>query len=257
MYKYKRLKQLICVNKPISKFEIFISSSKWKELFINQYLRFFRHNRYKICNDSICIIKLCAWSDSYLLNDYKISKKYKHLNMINHECYFEYEEDIIHFLCNDLTINKQFEDINEFNSVLITPKFKSFEYSDIDNLNQIVMFLFFLFYKHGIGFKEINIQENILIDKLITNKTIIYNIEGIKYKILTNNIIKFDNNINIIEKCKDENTLYNCICLLFIQIRDCYKIDISYVEEILKQNRHSIRNIVPFFHSFSILTHHD
>lgn len=251
MYQYHQIKELKSKHKNIFKMEILIPLSKWKELLINQYLRFFKHKKYILHflnEEDKYIINICKWEDIILLNDYNLSKKYKHLNIIDHLCYFEYEEDIINFLCNSNNEN-QLEDINEFNAVLITNKYDNFDKEHLVHLNQVFMILFFLFFKHNAGFIEIDIRD-ILIKKQTKNKTLIYNINNKKYKIRTDTIIKINNNVNLIENCYNISILYNSINKLLHQIHYEYFVDVSVAQKTLFSSSCSIENIICYFHSF-------
>lgn len=251
MYQYPQLKKIKQINSNILVYEIYITIAKWKELLVNPYLRFFYSKKnilYELQKENtLHTIKLCEWHRDYLIKDYKFSKKYRHLNLIQHECYFEYEEDIIHYLCNDnddLLPN----DINEYNAVLITPK-----YDDINNINelslyirQIIFCLCHLYFTHHISFSDINL-ENIYVNKNDKIKNIIYNIKNKKHNIKTSKIVKINNFFNIIENCECLEKLYDNIRIVLKQFQSRYNYDITNIE---KQLNSSENDFLIFIENF-------
>lgn len=207
MYNYpniRKLKTSFCSNnKHDMDFHIFIHDRKWRELMNNNDLRFFKRSKTMLNNvlknDNGHILRIGSWDSLKLAKDYTRSKKYKHINLMKYDCYFEYEMDIIHYLCNDNVYPK--DDIDEV-SVIIKPYFtpiKEFTCNVFDMvmlLKQILLIIFFMFFKHRVGFQNICL-DNISVRKYNTKHNITYDIGNKCFVVKSKNIIKIDEYRNI------------------------------------------------------------
>jgi len=149
------------------------------------------------------IVKIDSWDYNTLLNDYEICNKIKHVNVMKPFCYFEFEFDILSYLDDNKNHNEMFEDI----SVIISPYYihvRDF-LTDKSVILQIIYFLYMIFFKHGIGFKKINI-DNIYIDVVDRPKNIKYVFNDVSLSVKTKHIVIFDDFCNC-SKTMDANFL--------------------------------------------------
>ena len=182
---------------------IFISDRKLREMMNNEDLRFFKHSKMMLNsvlnNDNGNILRIDSWDSMNLAKDYKKSKKYKHINLIQYDCYFEYEMDIIHYLCNDCEFPK--DEMNE-TSVIIRPyyipiiEFQGDDYDMVVLLKQILLTIFLMFFKYHIGFQNINL-DNICVKQCNKLHNIAYVIGTKCFSVKSKNIIKIDEYRNI------------------------------------------------------------
>jgi hypothetical protein len=193
MYEYSDLQQVrhINSNSNIHKYVLNIDSKKWRALIKNEDCRFFKHNRNilkQLSNTPEVIIKISSWDSDVLKNEYSLSTKLKHINVIEHICYFEFEEDIIHYLCD--VENK--EDIQEHNAVIISKYYTRSTFEDVVlSSKQIILFLYTALFVHNLSFTRLNI-ENIHVEELSKSKKLCYTINAKYYEIRTDRIIKLD-----------------------------------------------------------------
>jgi hypothetical protein len=179
----------------ILKTHIYIDDIRMRDLVNDNDLRFFRHQK-QVLNkmldtDNGFIVKIDSWDYNTLLNDYEICNRIKHINIMKPFCYFEFEFDILFYLGH--TNKDEFEDI----SVIISPYFQPVQnfLQDKHVILQIINFMYVLFFKHGIGFKNFNI-ENIYVNIIERPKTIKYNFNDVSYSLKTNNVVIFDDFCN-------------------------------------------------------------
>lgn len=149
----------------VSKKHIYINDIEIRDFLNNHDLRFFKHQKYLLNKmldiDSGFYVKLFSWDSTILLNSYEITNKIKHINIVKPLCYFEYESDIIDYLNN--TKFNEFEESSVIISKYYSPVLEKIFEKDV--LLQIILLLYFVFFKYSIGFQEINI-DNIYIDIL-------------------------------------------------------------------------------------------
>lgn len=182
----------------VKAYHLFVNDHKWQELVKQDDLRFFKHNR-NIITDlkkqkaNGVILKMCNWNSNKLKNAYTVSKQFKHMNFVKYMCYFEYEEDIIHFLlnCSDTVL----EDVYSDNAIVIIPGYKnilSVKPTNIaDIIIQIILSLYYALYCHHISFIAISIDD-IYVDDVCKLTNIKYEFNGFMHKLQTKYIVKLD-----------------------------------------------------------------
>ena len=200
MYIISKLNTINLNNINIDKYHIMIDNNKILDLYHNDDLRFLKKQK-NMLNDIInqtsgVIIKLSSWDFPYIKHDYIMSNKINHINFIKHNCYFEYEEDILNYLSSNTL-----EEIYEHSAIVISPyhiPFNNFDLNLLDEnsfyncIEQIILALYHSYFNCNIQFKNI-ILDNIYIDYHINKKKIKYKIGNNEYTIQTNYIIKLDN----------------------------------------------------------------
>lgn len=177
-------------------FYLNVDEYKWKELLKSDDLRFFKHikNVAKILQtQKQIILKRDHWNNKTLKEDYILSNKYNHINLVKHICYFEYEEDIINFLSNDdKDKREEFED----NSVIISPYYMNLDFDSIPEhehtniMQQIILILYLCLFEYKLSFHNINMH-NVYIHRDNTTK-IHYTFNKKSYKIQSQYIVKID-----------------------------------------------------------------
>jgi hypothetical protein len=185
-----------------SDFHIATTDQKWNDMLHNEDLRFFKHKK-NVLNELLknpsVILKVGSWNSPALLKDFEKSRKFRHPNLMKYICYFEYEMDIIHYLCNDDVYP---EDAMEELSIIIKPFFEPIVGIEMQNqpcliLKQILLSVFVLFFKHNTVFYNISF-ENIFIKRYKYRKTILYDIGNTCFTIKTKDVIKIDEFRNMI-----------------------------------------------------------
>lgn len=215
MYYFDNVKELnkyYIDNNCIQKIEIIVKNSKLFELINNNDVRFWHCKKNAFDNIDGIIIKFGSWNHRFLRNDYEKAKKIKCKNFVKYLCYFEYEEDIVNFLCsyNEPDINNE---INEDNAIIIFPNyiaFKNFDFKQIQDiefkncLKQIILTL-----SNKKYFIEKISIENIYVDYGIKPKKLQYIIDDVNITFKTNLIILFDEYNNTIINSADIDTVSN------------------------------------------------
>lgn len=201
MYEYSDLQQVkyINSNSNIHKYVLNVDSKKWKDLIKNEDCRFFKHikniHQNIVRNTSGVMIKISSWDSNVLKNNYALSQKLGHINIIESICYFEFEEDIIHYLCD--VENK--EDILQHNAVIISKYYKTGTLEDIPLFSkQIILFLYTALFVHHLSISNLNI-DNIQIEDLKKPKKLCYVINAKQYEIRTDRIVKLDTLFDVVE----------------------------------------------------------
>lgn len=270
MYNYpniRKLKTSYCSNsnsKNELEYHIFINDRKWRDMMNNEDLRFFKHNKMLLNNvfqnDNGHVLRIGSWDSLKLANDYTRSKKYKHINLTDYECYFEYEMDIIHYLCNDNEY--PMDDMNEV-AVIIKPYFISindFHCNDLEMialLKQILLTVFLMFFKYRIGFQNICF-DNIGVKKYNKKHNIVYDIGHKSYSVKSKNIIKIDEYRNIKkynslnhEEYKELNKNVKKVLEQFNKIYQIYNIfDIKNNEKEITNKESSVNMLNDLFECF-------
>lgn len=203
MYNYSNIRRLNTSNENELEYHIYIDDRKWRDLMNNEDLRFFKHSKTMLNNifkqNNGNILRIGSWDSYQLSKDYKISKKYKHLNLVKYDCYFEYEMDIIHYLCND---DEYPEDDMDDVAVLMKPyltPLKECNESLLEMgmlLKQIILIVFFMFFKYRVGFHNISLN-NISIKKYNKIQNVTYDLGHKCYSIKSRNVVKIDEYRNI------------------------------------------------------------
>lgn len=208
IYAYDNVDILKSIDNEID-FHIAVTEQKWKEMIYNEDLRFFKHRK-NILNELLkyntVVLRVGSWNSPKLLKDYDKSRKISHSNLMRYICYFEYEMDIIHYLCNDIDYPE--DSIDEL-AIIIKPFFEpiigvEMQINPFIILKQIILTVFVLFYKHNIGFNSIHF-DNIYIKKYNQNKILSYDIGETVFNIKTTHVIKIDEYRNMIMYKDNEN----------------------------------------------------
>jgi len=189
------------INVKIQKYHLFVSKHKWSELMNQDDLRFLKCKKNILDilmkeNNGI-IMKLSTWDSPILKHDYVISNKVKNINFVRHYCYFEYEEDIIKFLCAD-EYDEDIDDIYNDSAIILTPYYKEIQYymndkKNIDSIiiKQIILALYSALFTDNIEFKKIDIN-NIYLEFVDKPFTIHYKLGENSLSMKTNKIVKID-----------------------------------------------------------------
>ena len=185
-------------------YNIKVTNKKWKEMINNEDLRLFKYKKKNIINEltkcESTVLRIGSWDSQELLKDYQMSNKIRHPNLLKYICYFEYEMDIIHYLCNE---DNYPDDSMEELSVIIKPYLVPIKEIKLENeycsfLKQIVITIFTLFFKYNTGFKTISF-DNIYIKNYKKPKTILYDLGNIIFNITTTFVINIDEYRNMIK----------------------------------------------------------
>ena len=172
---------------------ITIPNKRWSDLIKNEDCRFFLHTKnvlQKLTKYPSVYLKMSNWNSRDLRQGYEMSLKIKHHNLIRHICYFEFEEDIINYLYENIG----HEDIYEENAVILSPYYRKCTILDInnmDNMKQIILFLYTALFAYNISFNSVDIND-MYIEELKKSKTLEYSINGKQYYIKTKTIVKID-----------------------------------------------------------------
>lgn len=206
-YEYKNIVKLNNLNingYAIQQYHAFIRDNKWFDFVSNCDLRFFDFKKGlfdKLRNlNKGCIIKISTWDSYDLKNNYKILKTFNNKNFITPLCYFEYEEDIIHYLCNSNNNINPINDINSENSVVIIPYYPllidiKLDNNDLKNcIKQIILTYYCSLFEYKFRFTNITIH-NIYIDyNDATDNSlykISYKVHGKNFIVYSTHLIKF------------------------------------------------------------------
>lgn len=209
VYHYQNVRILNASNKELE-FHIHINDRRWRELMNNEDLRFFKHGK-TMLNDVLKnndgnILRIGSWDSIKLMQDYTFSKRCKHINLIKYNCYFEYEMDIVNYLCYESNESNEYPEDQIYESaVIIKPYFtplKEFCDKDVNEnaslLKQILLTMFLLFFKYHIGFENIDLN-NMSVKKEIRLQNIVYDIGNKCLSIKSKNIVKIDEYRNMVQ----------------------------------------------------------
>lgn len=207
MYNYQNIRKLntsYCSNINELEYHIYINDRKWREMINNEDLRFFKHRKTMLHdvlkNNNGNVLRIGSWNSLKLARDFTLSQKYKHVNLAKYDCYFEYEMDIIHYLCNE---HEYPEDEMDELAVIIKPyltPIKEFQNNDMDMallLKQVLSIVFLMFFKYRVGFENINLN-NVCVKKENKLHNIVYDIGNICFTIKSKNIVKIDEYRNMV-----------------------------------------------------------
>jgi hypothetical protein len=222
-------------------YQIATTDQKWKEMINNEDLRFFKHTKNvfdELLKNTSVVLRVGSWNSPALLKDFEKSRKIRHPNLMRYICYFEYEMDIIHYLCNYDVYPE--DDMDEL-AITIKPFFEPILDLEIQNqpcliLKQILLSVFVLFFKYNTVFYKVNF-ENIFIKRYNHKKTISYDIGNVCFTIKTTDVIKIDEFRNMMKWNGIEN------------INKKYEILNSSVKSILEQFHKT--SVVQFHNTYS------
>lgn len=231
----------------IIKYHIHVPCDKWREFINNSDLRFFKYKKH-LLNDLLStkqdgvIVTMISWNYKYLKDAYALSNQIKHTNFANYLCYFEYEEDIIQYLCPYDTVDK-----NEETAVLITAAHKMFMKLDLERyelyevIKQILLSLYLAFCEYNLCFPYISI-DNICIEYVHKPSKIKYKVNDKKYIVESKLIVKIDEFVNTRRIYKTQTTFYD-IYMFYTSV-------VSVLQQI--SEKYDITNIVNFVLDFQI-----
>jgi hypothetical protein len=193
MYTYDNVIELPYQDTHIKKFQLYVHKQKWAELFNQDDLRFLKHKKY-ILHDLQhdlygVILKSSSWNYPSLKHDYVVSHRIKNIHFVKHHCYFEYEEDVIKFLCTD-DYDEENEDINTDCAIIISPYYKNIMHIALNHaiVKQIILSFYVALLAYKVQFKSININD-MYIDEKMKQCTIKYKLSK-PYTLKTNTILK-------------------------------------------------------------------
>ena len=248
-YNFNNIKR-ISSGENFDKYHIYVVKTKWLELFNNEDIRFFLHSKF-LLNDLIenytgHVIKISSWDLYDLRTEYELSKKCKHPNLVRYNCYFEYEEDIINYLCD----HQDFCDLHQDSAIIIHPYYTPLWYDiDLNILKQIIFTLYTLLYKFKIELKSINMM-NIFMEERQNSLNIKYIINEYKLQLNSKNVIKIDEYSNaVVVKHIDENNekqLVSNISNILLQINSEIS---SRLYKIVNKNRNNLLKLLKLIES--------
>lgn len=199
-YDYPNVHMISCKNidtNIIKQYHIYVDKCKWLDFVNNDNLRFLKHKKYLLNklsqqNDGI-IMKLSSWNISVLKDEFLQVTKLKHENFIEPICYFEYEEDIINFLCN----HEDDVDTNDESAVIIMPYYQNILKTDLNQqslntcIKQIVLALYTLLFVYGVNLTHIDLN-NVYIHNVNKPVKLKYKLADSTFCIRSNYIVKLD-----------------------------------------------------------------
>ena len=201
-YPYNNIIELpsyYALHQEVHKYHLHVEKHKWAELMNQDDLRFLKCKKNTLDillqqHDGV-IMKLSSWNSLILKHDYVMSNKIKNLNFVRHYCYFEYEEDIIKFLCSD-EYDEDIEDLHNETAIVLSPYYNNIIHVLDNNINsgiikQIILALYSALFIHNIEFKKINIH-NIYYEYVSKPYKIQYKLGDNCLSIKTNHIVKID-----------------------------------------------------------------
>lgn len=247
-YNYPNIEPLNSSSKSLC-FHVYVDESKWSEFIGDHNMRFFKHGKTLLQNlkESVNghMIYINSWDSQEFRNNYNLSKKYKHPNLIKYECYFEYESDIINYL-----FDKEDPDQLEESAVIITsyytPFINTLMYIDDSDIliciKQIILVMYTMLYKHKVYFKKINI-ENIFISDYSGN-TIKYESPNL-HKIKTKYVVKINEYSNAIRISKiGNNHSENLRMLIITFLRQCKSNYTDKIADIIVRSNNNADDII-------------
>ena len=247
----------------IRKYHLYVEKHKWSELMNQDDLRFLKSKKNTLDallhhHDGV-IIKLNTWDSPVLKHDYVMSNKIKNVNFVRHYCYFEYEEDIIKFLCSD-EYDEDIEDIHNETAIVLSPYYKNvIDVLDTNIIKQIILALYSALFVHYIEFKKIDIH-NIYVEYVSKPYTIQYKLGDNSLSIKTNHIVKIDafstsEIVSIHEKRNFKQLYINIIEILEQLNLEELSNAISFVKDFIGNTTENIVNPIKILHG--ILFHVD
>lgn len=230
-------------------FHIYVDESKWSEFVGDHDLRFFKHGKTLLQNlresTDGHMIKISSWDSQEFRNNYNLSKKYKHPNLIKYECYFEYESDIINYL-----LDKDEPDQLEESAVIIAPYYTPFinklmllDESDILLcIKQIILVLYTMLHKHKVYFRKIDIHNLYISDN--SANTIKYESPAL-HKIKAKYIVKIDEYSNAVRVNYVANNYSENLRLLVVALlRQCKSNYTDKVADIILRSNNNADDIM-------------
>jgi hypothetical protein len=248
-YPYKNVIELSsysALNLVIQKYCLSVDKHKWADLINQDDLRFYKSNKQILhlltngAND--IMLKISTWNHPILKHDYVMSNKIKNINFVQHYCYFEYEEDIIKFLCAH-EYEEKIEDINNESAIILSPYYISVLDIPLHSsiVKQIILSLYTALFTYYIQFKKIHIN-NIYVENKHKIVGIHYKLENPQY-VNTNYIVKIDeySNSELVYKHEKHN------------FKQLYTNVVSILEQ-FKSN--DLMNAIEFVKDFNTTTEH-
>lgn len=228
-------------NASIRKYLLHVDKHKWADLFNEDDLRFLKHKKnvlYDLRDNKYgVILKIGSWDYPYLKHEYVISNKIKHVNFVKPYCYFEYEEDIINFLCKD-EFDDKYNDVEVDTAITISPFYKSILHIslNVEIIKQIILSLYVAFFVYKIQLKCINIQ-NVYIEEKMKAYNLNYKLNRI-YTLKSRQILKIDD--------------FCCAELMDEYTNKAYKQLYTTIINVLQQlNNIALQNIIEFIQDFN------
>lgn len=230
----------------MQRYHLYVTQDKWNEFIRNNDLRFFKYNKnllkiLKETHESGVMLKLCSWDYMSMKSSYILSNKFKHTNFIQYLCYFEYEENIIDYLCQSAQ-----SDHLEENAVVIFPYYNNILKYDLnknelyDCVKQIVLALYTAYFKYNILLTNVNIN-NIYLDKQNKITKIKYEIHKKTYTVGSQYIVKFDEYIHV----KDVSNTSE-------DITDLYELYGSIISVLKQMEKDDLKEIIDFIEDFYV-----
>jgi|LakMenE01Jun11ns_1017448.scaffolds.fasta_scaffold9959347_13 hypothetical protein len=234
------------MNLQIQKYCLHVNKHNWADLINQDDLRFYKSKKNILnilTNDrNGVMLKISTWNHPILKHDYFMSKKIKNINFVQHHCYFEYEEDIIKFLCAH-EYDKDIEDINNDSAVILSPYYSSILHIPLNSsiVKQIILSLYTALFTYYIQFQKIDIN-NIYVEKTDKIVGIHYKLENPQY-VNTNHVVKIDEFSNSEMLYKHEQHNFKQLYTNIVSILEQFK------------SNHLI-NVIEFVKDFNTTTNH-